>query len=370
MELIQVKTKAVVTRKQGELSMEEVTIHEPNAEEVLIRIKAVGMCHTDLSVKNGSIPCPLPIVLGHEGAGIVEQVGAAVQGIEPGDHVLLSYSTCGKCDACLQGKPFGCSSFVMFNFGGVMPDGTRRIEKEGEEISTFFGQSSFSEYSVTNYRNLVKVPKDIPLEILAPLSCGISTGSGAVINKLKPEPGSSIAVFGCGAVGLSAVMAAKLKGCTTIIAIDINDQRLELAKELGATHSINSTEIENVVGKIQELTNGGVNYAVETSGLPQVLRQAVDSTKALGTTAAVGAPPVGTTVELDHFGILLEKTVTGVIMGSGVPQIFIPQLIELYKQGLFPYDKLIKTYDFSQIEQAAADSKNGIAIKPVMRVNE
>jgi aryl-alcohol dehydrogenase len=362
--------KAVVTRNQGSLRMEEVLIREPKDEEVLIRIKAVGMCHTDLSVIEGSIPCPLPIVLGHEGAGIVERVGAAVQGINPGDHVLLSYSSCGKCDACLQGKPFGCSNFVMFNFGGIMTDGTKRIEKEGKEISTFFGQSSFSEYSVTHYRNLVKVPKDVPLEILAPLSCGISTGSGAVLNKLQPEPGSSIAVFGCGAVGLSAIMASKIKGCTTIIAVDINENRLDLAKELGATHTINSNGVVNVVEEVHEISKGGVNYAAETSGIPQVLRQAVDSTRALGTTAVVGAPPVGTNVELDHFGIILEKTITGVIMGSGVPQIFIPKLIELYKQGLFPYDKLIKIYDFEQFEQAASDSKNGITIKPVMRVSE
>jgi aryl-alcohol dehydrogenase len=363
------QVKAVVTRNEGEFSLEQVTLHEPKAEEVLVRITAVGMCHTDLSVRDGFIKCPLPIVLGHEGAGVVERVGAAVQGIEPGDHVVLSYSSCGKCDACLQGRPNGCPNFAMFNFGGIMLDGTKRIEQDGQEISTFFGQSSFSEYSVVHYRNVIKVPKDVPLEILAPLGCGIQTGSGAVINKLQPEPGSSIAVFGCGAVGLSALMAAKVKGCTTIIAIDINDSRLELAKELGATQTINSKEVGNVVEKIIEISNGGVKYAVETSGVPQVLRQAVDSTQSLGITAVVGAPPMGTSVELDHFGLILEKTVTGVVMGSSVPQIFIPQLIELYKQGKFPYDKLLKIYDLEEITQAAEDSKSGKTVKPVLRVS-
>jgi len=364
-----VEVKAVITRNKGEFSVEQVTLHEPKAEEVLVRITAVGMCHTDLSARDGLIPCPFPIVLGHEGAGVVEKVGAAVQGIEPGDHVVLSYSSCGRCDACLQGKTSGCVHFVTLNFGGTMLDGTRRIEQNGQEISTFFGQSSFSEYAVANYRNVIKVPKDVPLEIIAPLGCGILTGSGAVINKLQPEPGSSIAVFGCGAVGLSALMAAKLKGCTTIIAIDINDSRLELAKELGATHTINSKEVGNVVERVIEISNGGVMYAVETSGVPQVLRQAVDSTKPLGTTAVVGAPAAGTNVELDHFGLIIEKNVRGVIMGSSVPQVFIPQLIELYKQGVFPYDKLIKIYDFEDINQAAEDSKSGKTIKPVLRVS-
>ncbi|WP_306439374.1 MULTISPECIES: NAD(P)-dependent alcohol dehydrogenase, partial [unclassified Paenibacillus] len=363
------QTKAMVTRNQGEFSMEQVTLHEPKAEEVLVRITAVGMCHTDLSVKDGFIPCPLPIVLGHEGAGVVERVGSSVQGIEPGDHVVLSYSSCGRCDACLQGKPAGCVHFAMLNFGGIMPDGTKRIEQSGQEISTFFGQSSFSEYTVIHYRNVIKVPKDVPLEILAPLGCGISAGSGAVLNKLQPEPGSSLAVFGCGAVGLSALMAAKVKGCTTIIAIDINNDRLELAKELGATHTINSKDVDNVVQKVTEISNGGVKYAVETSGVPQVLRQAVDSIKPLGTTAVVGAPPFGTNVELDHFGLISEKTIAGVTMGSSVPQLFIPELIELYKQGLFPYDKLITIYAFDEINQAAEDSKKGNTIKPVLRVS-
>lgn len=361
--------KAMVTRNSEEFSLEEVTLHEPREGEVLIRITAVGMCHTDLSVKDGLIPCAMPIVLGHEGAGVVEQVGPGVKGISPGDHVLLSYSSCGKCEACLQGKPSACADFVMFNFAGIMQDGTKRIEQNGQEISTFFGQSSFSEYSVTNQRNVIKVPKDVPLEILAPLGCGILTGSGTVFTKLKPEPGSSIAVFGCGAVGLSAIMAAKVKGCTTIIAIDINEDRLELARELGATYTINSRNVESVVQEIIGLTNGGVPYAVESSGLPQVLRQAVDSTKPLGTTAAVGAPPVGTIVELDHFSILLEKNITGVTMGSSVPQTLIPQLIELYKQGMFPFDKLIKIYDFEDINQAEKDSKSGKTIKPVLRVS-
>lgn len=361
--------KAVVTRNPGEFKVEQVTLHEPKAEEVLVKITAVGMCHTDLSVFNGSIPCPLPIVLGHEGAGIVEQVGSAVQGIEPGDHVVLSYSTCGKCDACLQGKPHGCENMGKINFGGIMPDGTKRIEQNGEEISTFFGQSSFSEYSVAHYSGVVKVPKDVPLEILAPLGCGIQTGSGAVINKLQPEPGSSIAVFGCGAVGMSAIMAAKLKGCTTIIAVDIDSSRLEMAKELGATHTINSKAVENVVEKIIEITHGGVKYTVETSGIPQVLLQAIESTKPLGTTAVIGAPPVGTKVGIDHFGLVVEKTIAGITMGSSVPKIFIPQLIELYKQGSFPYDKLIKIYDFEDINQAAEDSKSGKTIKPVMRLS-
>lgn len=298
---------------------------------------------------------------------MIEQVGPGVTGLAAGDHVILSFSSCGHCPSCLMGMPSGCLYMGQFNFGGVMLDGTTRISQNAQSIGTFFGQSSFAYYAVSHQRNVVKVPSDLSLEQLAPLGCGISTGSGAVINKLKPEPGSSIAVFGCGAVGLSAVMAAVIKGCTTIIAVDVHPNRLELALELGATHVINADN-QDAREKILEWTGSGVRYAVETSGNPKVLRQAVDSTSILGTTAIVGAPPAGTPVEFDVFTLLFERSVTGVIMGSAVPQVFIPQLIELYRNGRFPFDKLTKFYNLEEIGLAAEDSETGKTVKPIMRV--
>lgn len=232
---------AVVFEKDKPFQLTDITIEDPKPGEVLIRLVGTGICHTDYFAQNQSYPVPLPAVLGHEGSGIVEKIGVGVNHIQPGDHVVLSYSSCGVCPNCLSGKAYACEQFYDLNFGGRMADGTCRLHHDHQDVSNFFGQSSFAHYSVASARNVVKVPKDVPLEMLGPLGCGIQTGSGAVLNKLKPVPGSSIAVFGIGAVGLSAIMAAEVAHCGIIIAIDIQDSRLELAKELGATHTINAT---------------------------------------------------------------------------------------------------------------------------------
>ncbi|RZI52338.1 NAD(P)-dependent alcohol dehydrogenase [Aeribacillus pallidus] len=364
-------TKAAVTYGKGDpFKIDTITIDEPKDGEVLVRIKAVGICHTDLIVRDQYYPVPLPAVLGHEGAGVVEKVGNGVTSVQPGDHVVLSFSSCGECAQCLSGNPYACQKFFELNFSGKMKDGTCRLHKDHQDIANFFGQSSFSQYAVASERNVVKVPKDVPLEILGPLGCGIQTGSGAVLNKLKPEEGSSIVIFGCGSVGLSALMAAKVANCTTIIAVDLQDNRLQLAKELGATHTINPKNVSNVVEEIKTITGGeGVNYSVETTSIPAVLRQAVDCLATLGKAAVIGAPPVGTEVSLDVNTILFERSLTGVLLGSGVPQLFIPKLIDLYKKGKFPFDKLIKFYTLEEINQASEDSEKGITIKPVLKVS-
>jgi aryl-alcohol dehydrogenase len=307
-------------------------------------------------------------VLGHEGAGVVEKVGMGVTTIQPGDHVVLSYSSCGGCPNCLSGKPYACEQFYPLNFEGKMADGTCRLHKGDQALSNFFGQSSFSHYSVANVRNVIKVQKDVPLEMLGPLGCGIQTGSGAVLNRLKPSPGSSLAVFGIGAVGLSALMAAAVCHCSTIIAIDIQDNRLELARELGATHTINAKE-QNVVETIMSITgNKGINYAVEASGRPENTRFAVDSLAVLGNVVQVGAPALGTEVTLDMNTLLFERNLNGFLMGGSVPQLYVPMLIELYKQGKFPFDKLITYYTLEEINQAIEDSKKGTTIKPVIKL--
>ena len=360
-------TKAAVAVGKGEaLQIRNIRLDEPKAGEVLVKIAGTGICHTDLIVKNAQFPVTYPIVLGHEGSGIVEKVGAGVTSLQPGDHVVVTFSSCGHCKNCHDAKSYACEDFFQLNFGGKQLDGTTRLTTEdNEEVSTFFGQSSFANFVVAAERNIVKVDNDVPIELLGPLACGIQTGCGAVMNKLKPEPGSSMVVFGCGSVGLSAVMAGKVVGCTTIIAVDVQDSRLELAMELGATHAINPMKVDSVE-EIRKITRVGANYTLETSGRAEVLRQAVDSLASLGTCAVIGAPPIGTEVSLDIKTIRQERTITGVVEGSSQPNVFIPQMIDLYKHGKLPFDKLVTFYKLEDINEAIEDTEKGTTIKAVI----
>lgn len=361
------KIKAAVTHHMGEeFKFEDVELADPKANELLIKIVASGVCHTD-AVARDLGTTPYPVVLGHEGSGVVEKVGVGVKNIQPGDHVVLSFTSCGHCENCLTGHPTVCMSFNELNFGGKMEDGTHRLSHHTHELSTFFGQSSFGTYAVVNARNVVKVDKEVDLALLGPLGCGIQTGSGTVLNRLKPKFGTSIVVYGTGAVGLSAIMAAKITGCKYIIAVDIHDSRLELAKDLGATHVINSKK-EDVVERIKSITNGGAHYGVDTTGVPIVIRQGLRSLRPLGQLAIVGfTPEMNINV---HEEIMAEgKTIVGVIEGDAIPQLFIPELVDYYKNGLFPFDKLVKFYNFEEINQAFEDSKKGLAIKPIIKIN-
>ncbi|MGX9929764.1 NAD(P)-dependent alcohol dehydrogenase [Virgibacillus salarius] len=363
------KVQAAVTHSQGDdFKLEEVELSEPNPNEVVIKIVASGVCHTDAVARDAGL-APFPAVLGHEGSGVVQEIGDAVTTIEPGDHVVIAFASCGHCENCLTGHPSVCLAFNDLNFGGKMEDGTYRIHQNGQALSTFFGQSSFGTFAVANEKNVVKVDKDVDLALLGPLGCGIQTGSGTVLNKLKPEFGSSIAIYGSGAVGLSAVMAAKIQGCKQIIAVDIHESRLELAKELGATHAINSKTTEDVVKEIKEITNGGTHYAIDTTGVPPVVKQSIHALRPLGQCAIVGVTPE---ITFDvHNDIMAEgKTIMGVIEGDAIPKVFIPQLVEYYKNGQFPFDKLVKFYEFEQINEAFADSKNGVTIKPIVKMAE
>lgn len=359
------KIQAAITHGPGEeFSLEEVEISEPRANEVLIKIVATGVCHSDAVARDTGM-APFPSILGHEGSGIVEKVGSNVTSLEKGDHVIISYASCGQCNNCISGHPSCCTRFFELNFGGKMEDGTYRLHQHNQVLSTFFGQSSFGTYAIANERNVVKVDKDVDLALLGPLGCGIQTGSGAVLNSLKPEFGTSIAVFGCGAVGLSAVMAAKIAGCEKIIAIDIHENRLEMAKELGATHVLNSKDCD-VVREIHYLTGDGVDYAVEATGVPTVVNQSIESCRVLGKIASVGITPK---MEINFPALSLGKTLIGVIEGDSNPRLFIPKLVNYYKKGLFPFDKLVKFYDFEQINDAFKDSEKGISIKPILRIS-
>ena len=362
------KTKAAVAfEKEQPLVITEIDIDEPRAGEVRVRLVASGVCHTDAIVRDQWYPTPLPAVLGHEGAGIVDAIGAGVTKVAVGDKVLMSFSHCGECANCATGRPGYCQEFFGANFGGRRADGSSSYSLDGQQISShFFGQSSFAAFANVPVNSLVKVPASAPLEILAPLGCGIQTGAGAVLNTLNPSAGSSIAIFGAGAVGLSGLLGAVIAGCTTIIAVDVHHSRLEFAKSLGATHTVNAAK-EDVVEKIKEITGGGVNYALETTGVPAVFTQLTYALGVRGHGAIVGAAALGTNANFDIGSLLpMGITITMVVEGDSVPSSFIPKLVDLYERGHFPFDRLVKAYPFDQINQAFEDSAKGGTLKPVV----
>ncbi|NUP16387.1 MAG: NAD(P)-dependent alcohol dehydrogenase [Streptomyces sp.] len=364
-----IPTRAAVVESGGApFTLSDVQLDEPGPHEALVRMVAAGLCHTDLGVASGGLPFPLPGVLGHEGAGVVEAVGPAVTGVAPGDHVVLSFTSCGECRNCLGGHPAYCATWLPLNLiGGRRADGTSTISRNGEALGGhFFGQSSFAERALVDERSLVKVDPEVPLASIAPLGCGVQTGVGAVWNVLKPVTGSTVVVLGAGAVGLSAVMAAALTPATTIVAVDRVGERLSLARELGATHTVNAAEAD--LGEaLAGITGGqGADGVVETTGNVGVLRQGVDALGARGTLVVVGAPPFGTEVALDVNGLLGGKRVVGLTLGDAETQTFIPALVRLVKEGRLPLHRLISSYPFTDIDQAVRDMGAGKAIKPVL----
>lgn len=364
-----IPTRAAVVESGGApFTLSDVELDEPGPYEAVVRMVATGLCHTDLGVASGGLPFPLPGVLGHEGAGVVEAVGSAVTGVAPGDHVVLSFTSCGDCRNCRGGHPAYCATWLPLNLiGGRRADGTSTISRGGEALGGhFFGQSSFAERALVDERSLVKVDPEVPLASIAPLGCGVQTGVGAVWNVLKPVTGSTVVVLGAGAVGLSAVMAAALTPATTIVAVDRVGERLSLARELGATHTVNAAEAD--LGEaLAEITGGqGADGVVETTGNVGVLRQGVDALAARGTLVVVGAPPFGTEVALDVNGLLGGKQVVGLTLGDAETQTFIPALVRLVKEGRLPLHRLISTYPFGDIDQAVRDMGAGKAIKPVL----
>lgn len=339
------------------------------SEDILIKVVASGVCHTDVTAQEDGL-VPYPAVLGHEGSGIVEEVGSAVTKFEAGDHVVMSYAHCGKCDACLSGHPTSCERFGELNFGGANIHGEKHHERDDQEYSLFFGQSSFATYAISNEQNVVKVPKDVDLDLLGLLGCGIITGAGIVPEKLDVEFGSNIAILGVGSVGLSALMAADAVGANKIIAVDLNDDRLEFAKELGATDTINSSDPEGLGDEIKEMTGGaGVEYVVDTTGVSPVIKEGISGLKINGELVEIG---IGEEIEVDLFeDMMLEnKTLSSMQEGDAVPKILIPKMIELYKKGKFPFDKLIHKYDFEEINQAFEDSADGTTIKPILKIDK
>ena len=350
----------------------EVSLRAPQDHEIRVRLVATGICHTDVMTKRNGL-CQFPIVLGHEGVGIVEAVGENVSSVDVGDHVVLSYDYCGKCPQCSAGKPSYCDDHAARNFAGVRPDGSKtHASASGDVYGSFFQQSSFATHAISHESNTIKVDAELPLPTLAPLGCGVQTGAGTVFNTLKVEPDTAIAIFGCGCVGLSAVMAAKIAGAHDIIAIDIQPDRLRLAEVLGATATVNASNADsaNIVARVAAATDrGACHYAVDTSGIPAVLRQAFDVCGPLGITAMVAPNVPGTEVSVEMLGLLPGKSLRGVVQGDSVSHSFIPKLIDLWQQGQFPFDQLITEYpSIDDVDNAVNDMLAGRVIKPVVHL--
>ena len=358
-------TAAVLRQHNGPYNLEQIELDDPQDYEILVKVAGSGICHTDAFVASYMFGRP-NYILGHEGAGIVEKVGAKVTKFAPGDHVVGTFYSCGCCPTCKRGKPTYCLAGAKYNYSGRRGDMTFTTHKGNEEIySAFFSQSSFATYMLTNEANTVKIREDVPIEIMGPLGCGVQTGAGAVINMLRPKVGSSIVVFGIGGVGLSAIMAAKLVGCSTIIAVGRRSDRLNLAKEVGATHIINSSEVEDPVAAIYEILPLGSDYAVDTSGKAPIARQAILSTNVrYGEVAliAVSNEPL----DIPYDSIRMGRTVRGCMEGDAISDQFIPTLVDFYKEGRFPFDKMIKKYNLADIDQAFADMESGVTIKAVL----
>jgi aryl-alcohol dehydrogenase len=357
---------AVVYEPRSQYIIDEIDLAAPKSHEVLVKIAACGICSTDdAAVRQEFESIPFPIVLGHEGSGTVVEIGEGVKSFKIGDRVCLSFSYCGECPTCSSGRPYGCEKNMELNFSGHAYDGTTRLSRDGKNIACFFDQSAFATYSVVHQNNLIHIPDGIDLALAAPLGCGIQTGAGTVLNYLKPGPGSSIVVSGCGAVGMSAIMAARLCGCSRIIGVDVVDSRLTLALELGATHVINAKKTDTV-SAVMEITNGrGAEYAADCTGIGSCVRTSLNCTGFFGVCAVVGTTKDVTfscSMELSAY----HRTLTGIIEGHCTPKDFIPTLIEFYKEGRFPFDKLIRYYNFEDINTAAADALSGATLKPVI----
>jgi aryl-alcohol dehydrogenase len=364
------KIKAAVVREKGApLTIETLELEDPRDDEILVRVVATGVCHTDVVVRDGLLPTPHPVVLGHEGAGVVERVGRNVTKVAPGDAVVMTYDSCGSCPACAAHAQSYCHAFFPRNFFATRPDGSSALSKDGARVhGNFFGQSSFATYALCRASNVVKVPADAPLELLGPLACGVQTGAGAVMNALRVPAGASFAVFGAGSVGLSAVMAARVVGATTIVAIDLHDERLDFARSVGATHTLNPAR-DDVVAALIALTGYGVDYALDTTGVAKVIRQAADSLAPRGTCGVLGASAPGTEIVLDEVHFMSGgRRLMGIVEGESTPDTFIPTLIKLHQLGMFPFERMVKFYSLEQINDAIADSLEGKTIKPIVRM--
>ena len=360
-------TAAVATGPGQPFELRAVELDAPRPDEILVRIAGVGVCHTDIFFQQtGAIPAPA--VLGHEGSGVVEQVGSAVTKVVPGDRVALTFRSCGHCSRCDRGDAAYCETMPLLNYAGMRPDGSKAIHDHGEAVgSNFFGQSTFATHALTYERNVVKVPDDLPLELFGPLGCGVQTGAGGIMRSLACEAGSSLLITGGGPVGLSAVMGAKIKGCGLIILVEPHAARRDLALAFGATHVIDPAAQPDLAAAVRALSPKGVDYAFDTTGVPAVQAAIMASLAPKGVFGIVGIAPPGTPTPGDVNTLMtFGQTVRGIIEGDSDPDVFLPQLIEHYRRGELPFDRMIKTFPFAEINAAIAAQHRGECVKVVL----
>ena len=359
---------AVLRGLGGPFQIETIDVAAPREDEVLVRMVGVGVCHTDIACRDG-FPIPMPVVLGHEGSGVVEAIGSKVTKVKVGDHVVLAFNSCGHCHSCEQDHPASCLQFLPFNFGGVrIADGTTPLSQNSQPIhGVFFGQSSFSTYAIAREVNTVAVAKDLPLELLGPLGCGVMTGAGSVINSLNLQAGQSLAIFGGGTVGLSALLGAKAVNAGKVFVVEPSAKRRALALELGATAAFDPRDGSDIVAAIKAASGGGVDHAVDTTALTPVVAQAINVVLPGGMVGLVGIPAPDAAVPATLLDLLVKSvTLRPITEGDANPQTFVPKLLALYKQGKFPFDKLITKFPFAQINEAMHATEKGEVIKPVL----
>ena len=365
------KTKAAIAYAEEDIfRLEDVVISEPRADEILVRVVGVGLCHTDLVFRHaGAEAFPLPAVFGHEGSGIVESVGTDITKVKPGDRVLMTFRSCGKCDRCDAGDAAYCRTMPLLNYTGRRTDGTSALSNTtGEVSSNFFGQSSFTTHAITYERNVIRVEDDsLPLEILGPLGCGIQTGVGSVLRSLNAQPGQSLLIAGGGSVGLSAVMGATIRKCSPIIIIEPMESRRQLATELGATHTIDPTSTDDLATAIREISPMGVDFALDTSGVPLVQEACLAVLASKGELGLVGVSPPGTPLPGELNTVMtFGQSIRGIIEGDSDPDEFIPELLRYFKEGKLPFDRLVKTYKLNDINEAVAAQHAGECVKAVL----
>ncbi|MEU1369925.1 NAD(P)-dependent alcohol dehydrogenase [Streptomyces sp. NPDC005803] len=355
---------AVLRSYESPFTVEEVLLNSGPAEgEVLVEIAGCGMCRTDLAVRRSAGRSPLPAVLGHEGAGVVVDTGGPHTGLDNGDHVVLSFDSCGRCHNCMDAAPAYCDSFGSLNlFGGRKENAARFTDAAGDELAPrWFGQSSFAEYAVVPARNAVRVDPALPVELLGPLGCGFLTGAGAVFHSFGAGPGDTVAVFGAGAVGLAAVMAATASGAVSI-AVDRHPARLALAERFGAVplHAASA----DLPGRIRQLTDGGAYYALDTTASAQLINDALRALRPTGHLGLVAR--LHTTLPLEPGALDRGRRISHICEGDAVPGLLIPRLTALWQAGLFPFDELIRTYPLTDINEAERDCEAGRVVKPVV----
>ncbi len=363
------RIRAAIVRAPGApFTLGSLQLEAPRADEVRVRIVATGLCHTDIAMRLSPTRMPKPAVLGHEGAGIVEAVGEAVTAVQPGDPVVISFASCGRCRSCQRGEPAYCTAAGLLNFGGTRADGSTALRDDSGPVhGHFFGQSSFATAALVHERSLVRVPSDVPLEMLGPLGCGLQTGAGAVIDSLKVGAGDTLLVLGAGAVGMAAVMAGRLVDARRIVAVDLDPSRLERARSFGATDTIDA-RTEPLAARLAALLPQGADRALDTTGHVPTIQAAAAALAPRGVLGLVSSAN-GVPIPFDALSLILGgRSVLGIHQGDSVPQRLIPQLIEHWRAGRFPFDQLIRYYPLEAISEAEADMKSGRTIKPVIRM--